>query len=66
MKNEAEAYGHHKAESRMNDKGNGQHHPDEASVVHDKHSADTLSTILSDDKTLEIPSLQQEEEDHGH
>ena len=66
MKNMAEAYGHHKTESRMNDKGNGQHHPNEADVIHEGHGADTPSTITSGSQISDIPSLHQKEEQHGH
>jgi len=65
MKKEAEAYGHHKAESSMDDEGNGQQNPDGANVDHNEHDADTLSTISNDDKTSEIRSPNQEAKDHG-
>ncbi len=64
MKKEAEAYGHHKAESLMDDNGSDQHHPDEANVVHEDHDADTHSAKSGDQQTSEMPSLHKEEEGH--
>ena len=66
MKKEAEAYGHHEAESRMGDSGNGQHHPDGANVDHNDHDADTHSAKTSDQQSSENSSLHQEEEGHDH
>jgi cbb3-type cytochrome c oxidase subunit III len=66
MKNEAEHYGHHKAESSMNDKGNGQQNSNDDNLVHEEQSVDTLPAIPSDQQTSEIPSLHQEEEGHSH
>jgi mono/diheme cytochrome c family protein len=65
MKKEAEAYGHHKAESGVDDK-DSDHHSDGANVDHSDHDADTPSVMLSDDKTSEMPSLKQKEGNHGH
>jgi len=62
LKKEAEAYGHHKTESSMDDKGNGQHHPDGVDVTHEVHGADTPPTVTSDSQISDIPSLHQEEE----
>ena len=66
IKKKAEAFGHHKAEPRMNDIGSDQHNPDEANVVHDDHDADTHSAKPGDQQISEIPSLHQEDEGHDH
>jgi hypothetical protein len=63
MKKEAEDYGHHTAEAGMDDKENGQHHPDGANVDHD---ADIPSVISNDDKASEASSSQHGEENHSH
>ena len=66
MRNESENYGHHKSTSSMNEKGNDQHHPNEANIIHEDHDADSLLTKSIDEQTSEVPSLHHEEDDHDH
>ena len=65
MKKKAEAYGHHKAESGVADKENGQHHAEGTNDDHNDHEIDTLSINSSKEKISEMPSSHQETEGHS-